>query len=173
MGSRLPFMYKMIREIVSMPRADSGYPHNFMVRSWVFKDDESESDTKTNSRYRVCPLLAWRVHAQSLLSTHHVNTHTHTHTQAHARGGGYAEKNLPSTWNEYLLKTYRNRCMMYSERKYAPKLRQNECKCIKKVRIFFGSPPKICPLVHKWLFPKFQPLTLTRACKLPKLSVAF
>ncbi len=38
-----------------MPRAHSGYPHNFMVDSWVFKDDESEA--KTNSGPRVCPLL--------------------------------------------------------------------------------------------------------------------
>ncbi len=63
-----------------MPRADSGYPHNFMVNSWVFKDDESESDAKINSRHRLClllvgsPLLAWRVHAQSLLLAHYVNT---------------------------------------------------------------------------------------------------
>ncbi len=49
--SGLTFMVKMIREIISMPKADSGYPHNFMVNSWVFKDDESESDAKTNSRH--------------------------------------------------------------------------------------------------------------------------
>ncbi len=65
-----------------MPRADSGYPHNFIVNSWVFKDDEFESDAKTNSRHRMClflvgsPLLAWRVHAQSPLLAHSVNTHT-------------------------------------------------------------------------------------------------
>ncbi len=78
--SRLSFMYKMIREIISMPRADSGYPRNFMVNSWVFKDDESKSVAKTNSRHRVCRLLAWRIHAQSLLLAHCVHTHTHTHT---------------------------------------------------------------------------------------------
>ncbi len=71
-----------------MPRADSGYPHNFMVNSWVFKDDESKSDAKTNSRYRVCPLLlevrSWhgeymhRVRSWHIVYTH---THTHTHTQ--------------------------------------------------------------------------------------------
>ncbi len=40
-----------------MPRADSGDPHNFTVNFWVFKDDEFESDAKTNSRHRVCLLL--------------------------------------------------------------------------------------------------------------------
>ncbi len=69
-----------------MPRADSGFPHNFMANFWVFKDDESESDAKTKSRHRVClllvesPLLAWRVHAQSPLLAHCVNTRTCTHT---------------------------------------------------------------------------------------------
>ncbi len=38
--SGLSFGYKMIREIISMPRADSGYPIIFGVNSWVFKDDE-------------------------------------------------------------------------------------------------------------------------------------
>ncbi len=81
--SGLSFMYKMIREIISMPRADSGYPHNFMVNSWVFKDEESESDAKTNSRHRVCLLLVeyllltWRVHAQRSLLAHCVNTYLH------------------------------------------------------------------------------------------------
>ncbi len=58
----------------------------------MFKDDESESDAKTNSRHQVCllsvgsPLLAWRIHAQSPLLAHCVHTHTHTHTHkcAHA-----------------------------------------------------------------------------------------
>ncbi len=84
--SGFSFVVKMIREITSMPRADSGYPHNFMVNSWVFKDDESESGTKTNSRHRVCPLmvesplLALRVHAESPFGTLCQDTHTHTHT---------------------------------------------------------------------------------------------
>ncbi len=94
--SGLSFMYKMIREILSMLRADSDYPLNFMVNSWVFKDDESKSNAKTNSRYRVCLLLvrslllAWRVHAQGPLLAHcvcarararaRVRAHTHTHT---------------------------------------------------------------------------------------------
>ncbi len=62
--------------------------HNFMVNSWVFKDDESETDAKSNSRHRVClllvgsPLLAWRVHAQSPPLAHCATltpslTHTH------------------------------------------------------------------------------------------------
>ncbi len=55
--SGLLFICKMIQEIISMPRADLGYPHNFRVKSWAFKDDESESDAKTNSGPRVCPLL--------------------------------------------------------------------------------------------------------------------
>ncbi len=94
--SGLSFMVKIIREIVSMPRADSGYPHNFhhnfMVNSWVFKDDEFKSDAKTNSRHLVClilfrsPLLARRVHAQSPLLAYCVNacTHTHAHTPSHS-----------------------------------------------------------------------------------------
>ncbi len=69
-----------------MPRADSGYPHNFMVNSWVFTDDESESEAKTNSGPRVCPLLvesphfACVEHAQCPLLAHCVSTYTHTHT---------------------------------------------------------------------------------------------
>ncbi len=42
-----------------MPRTDSGYPRNFMVNSWIFQDDESESDAKTNSRQRVTA-LGWK-----------------------------------------------------------------------------------------------------------------
>ncbi len=55
--SEFLFIYKMVREIISTPRADSGYPHNFMVDSWVFKDEDSEYEAKTNSKPRVCPLL--------------------------------------------------------------------------------------------------------------------
>ncbi len=72
-----------------MPRADSGYPHNFMVNSWVLKDVESESEIKTNSGPRVCPHLvegpyfACVEHAQCLLLAHCVSTHTHTHTHTH------------------------------------------------------------------------------------------
>ncbi len=69
-----------------MLRADSGYPHNFMVNSWVSKDDESKSDAKTNSKHWGClllvgsSLLAWRVHAHSPLLAHCVHTHKQTHT---------------------------------------------------------------------------------------------
>ncbi len=75
-----------------MPRVDSGYPHNFMVNSWVFKDDESKSEVKTNSGPQVCPLLvksphfACVEHAQCPLLAHCVSacvgayTHTNTHT---------------------------------------------------------------------------------------------
>ncbi len=67
-----------------MPRADSGYPHNFMVNSWVLKDDESESEVKTNIGPRVCLLLVEGLHftcvehAQCPLLAHHVSKHTHT-----------------------------------------------------------------------------------------------
>ncbi len=83
--SGISFIYKMIREIISVPRGDWGYPHNFGVNSWVFKD-ESETEAKTNIGHRVClllvrsPLLVCTEHAQCLLSACHVNTHTHTHT---------------------------------------------------------------------------------------------
>ncbi len=91
--SRLLFIYKIIREILSTPRADSGYPHNFIVNSWIFKDDESKSDAKTNSKHRVClllvgsPLLVWRVHARSPPLAHCVKTHAHTcaHTHTHTQ----------------------------------------------------------------------------------------
>ncbi len=69
---------------------DSGHPHNFMVNSWVFKNDESETDAKINNRLQVCPLLAWRVHAQSVLGTLWVYTrtadrHVHQHRLNEAR----------------------------------------------------------------------------------------
>ncbi len=50
------FMYKMIQEIISMPRASLGYLHNFGVNSSVFKD-ESKTEAKTNSGHRMCSLL--------------------------------------------------------------------------------------------------------------------
>ncbi len=53
----LPFVYKIIREIISMLRVDSGYSHNFGVNSWVFKDHRSETEAKTKSGHWVCPLL--------------------------------------------------------------------------------------------------------------------
>ncbi len=68
-----------------MPRADSGYHHNFMVNSWVFKGGDSESVVKTNSGAPVCPLLVDGLHfacveyAQGPLLAHCVRTHTHTH----------------------------------------------------------------------------------------------
>ncbi len=98
----------MIREIILMPRADSGY--NFGVSSWVFKDDESEIEAKTNSRHRVCPLLvvspflecaehaqcpllACCVSARTLTHSHsHSLTHTHTHTHTYI----YTHTHTPS-----------------------------------------------------------------------------
>ncbi len=82
--SELLFIYKMVLEIIFIPRVDSGYPHNFMVDSWVFKDDESESEAP-----RVCPLLvesphfACVEHAQCPLLAHCLSVHTHTHTHTH------------------------------------------------------------------------------------------
>ncbi len=64
-----------------MPRADSGYPHNFMDNFWVFKDDKSESEVKTNSGPQVCPLLVEGPHlacvgpAQCPLLAHCVSAH--------------------------------------------------------------------------------------------------
>ncbi len=87
--SEFLFVYKMIPEIISVSRADSGYPHNFMVDSWVFKDGESESVAKTNSGPRVCPLLVKSLHfacvehAQFPLLEHCVSTHTRM--RAHTR----------------------------------------------------------------------------------------
>ncbi len=87
--SELLVIYKMVRDIISIPKADSGYPHNFMVNSWVFKGDESESEVKTNSGHRMCPLLiegphfACVEHAQYPLLAHCVSIHTHTHTHTH------------------------------------------------------------------------------------------
>ncbi len=73
-------MFKMIQEIISMPRADSGYPHNFGVNSWVFKDDKFETEAKTNSGHRECPLLACTEHTQYPLLACCVSTYTRTHT---------------------------------------------------------------------------------------------
>ncbi len=76
-------MYKMIHEIFSMPRADSGYLHNFEVNSWVFKDDESKTEAKTNSGYRECPALdMYRTCTKfafgMLCKYMHMHAHTHT-----------------------------------------------------------------------------------------------
>ncbi len=68
-----------------MPRVDSGNPHILMVNSWVFKDEESESEAKTNSGPRVCLLLveglhfACVEHAQFPLLAHRVRARAHTH----------------------------------------------------------------------------------------------
>ncbi len=78
-------MYKINREMISMPRADSGYLHKFGVNSWGFKDDESETEVKTNSGHRVCPLLfgsslyACTEHGQRPLLACGVSVRTHTH----------------------------------------------------------------------------------------------
>ncbi len=66
--SGLSFIYKMIREILSMQRADSGYLHKFEIKSCAFEDDEFENEGKTNNVHRMCLLLAYRV-----------STHMHTH----------------------------------------------------------------------------------------------
>ncbi len=87
--SGLLFIYKTIREIISMPRADSCYPHNFMVNSWVFKDDVSESEAKTDSRHWVCLLLVgsppWHgEYMHKVCSWHIVSIHIMYSIQMHA-----------------------------------------------------------------------------------------
>ncbi len=77
--SGLSFVYKMIQEIISMPRVDSGYPHNFAINSWVFKDDKSETETKTNNGHFVCPLLAYTEYAQRPFLAFCVSTHRCAH----------------------------------------------------------------------------------------------
>ncbi len=83
--SRTSFIYKMIREIISMPRAEPGYPHNFGVNSLVFKDDKYKTEAKTNSGHRVCqflvrsPLLACIEHSQCPLLAYRVSIHSHTY----------------------------------------------------------------------------------------------
>ncbi len=47
--SELLFIYKTVQEIISIPRADLGYPHNSMVDSWVFKNEESESEDRCHA----------------------------------------------------------------------------------------------------------------------------
>ncbi len=89
--SGLLFIYKMIQEIILMPRADPGYPHNFMVNLWVFNVDKSESEAKTNSGLSVCLLLVEGPHfacverAPCPLLAHCVSVHTHTHTHTHTQ----------------------------------------------------------------------------------------
>ncbi len=67
-----------------MRRAEAGYPHNFQVDSGVLKDDESESEAKTDNGHWMCllsvecPHLAWVEHTQRPLLAHYVNTRTHT-----------------------------------------------------------------------------------------------
>ncbi len=67
-----------------------------MVNFWVFKDDESESEAKTNSGPRVYPLLvesphfACVEHAQCPFLAHHVSTYTYTHTHTHTHTHTYA-----------------------------------------------------------------------------------
>ncbi len=60
-----------------MPRVDSGYPCNFRINSRLFKDDESETEAKTNSGHRVCLLLACTEHAQHPPLACCVSIHSH------------------------------------------------------------------------------------------------
>ncbi len=59
-----------------MPKANSGYTHNFGVNFWVFKDDEFETEAKTNNGHRVglllvgSPPLARTEHSQRPLLTY-------------------------------------------------------------------------------------------------------
>ncbi len=105
--SGLLFIYKMIPEIISKPREDSGYPHNFMVNSSVFKGDESESKGKTDNGPGVCPLLVkglplcmCRTCTMSTLGTlckyTHTHTHTHTHTSTRTRSVASQSPSVPT-----------------------------------------------------------------------------
>ncbi len=75
-----------------MPRANSSYTHNFMVNFWVFKDDEPESEAKTNSGPQVCLLLVEGPHfvcvehAQRPLLAHRVSTYARARTYTHRFG---------------------------------------------------------------------------------------
>ncbi len=79
-----------------MPKVDSSNPQSFGVNFWVFKDDESETEAKTNSGHRVCPLLACTEHALCSLLARHVSTHTHTHTRMHTHITSRISKKLKS-----------------------------------------------------------------------------
>ncbi len=61
-----------------MQRADASYlPQYFGVDSKLFKDDESETEAKTNSGHRAYPLLACTEHAQCPLALRTICKHTH------------------------------------------------------------------------------------------------
>ncbi len=75
-----------------MFRVGASYPHIFGVNSDIFKDEESETEAKTNSGHRVdlllvgSPLFACKNHIQNPLFACYVCVytpsppHTHTHT---------------------------------------------------------------------------------------------
>ncbi len=69
-----------------------------MINSWVFKDDESKSEAKTNSRARACLLLvkgphfACVEHAQCLLLAHRVSVCA----QAQREREGERERQMPA-----------------------------------------------------------------------------
>ncbi len=104
--SGLSFIYKMIRETISMLRVDSDYPHNFKVNSYIFKDGESETEAKTNSWDWVCRLLA------CLVSTH-IHTHNHTHidqTKNHT-DLDFAVTCCGKMWYDFLSRSLKFYCM--------------------------------------------------------------
>ncbi len=87
--SGLSFMYKMIREIISVPREDSGYPIILCSIPGFSRMTSSKLIQKTNSRHHVsalCQKSALGMEStctESALSTFvNVNTHT-THTYTH------------------------------------------------------------------------------------------
>ncbi len=62
-----------------MPRVDACCPYHAGVNSVVFKDDESETEAKTNSGPFVSAVR--QKSTLRMLSTRlHTHTHTHTHT---------------------------------------------------------------------------------------------
>ncbi len=78
--SGLSFMVKMIREIISIPRADSGYPHNSMVNSWVLVRIWCQNQQQTSSvsaRGWKSTLGMESTCTESALGTSCQHTHTH------------------------------------------------------------------------------------------------
>ncbi len=74
--SKLSFAYKMIREIISMPRARLGCPHNLGVNSRVFKDESPK--LKPIPTADVKCVRSWHVQNMHNVHSWHV-TYIHKH----------------------------------------------------------------------------------------------
>ncbi len=89
--SGLSFMYKMIREILLMPRVDSDYPPppNFMVNSWVSRMTSPNLMPKSTADiecvYSWLEVRSWYgEYMHRVRPWHIVSTPPHTHACAHA-----------------------------------------------------------------------------------------